>query len=139
MIRLLIEDMLDDLGHTLAGEASSISEALTLAREAEFDIAILDVDLNGTTVGTQYDQQNVTGTVALGGATLNLTLGITPAAGNTFTIIKDTGGLSGNFTNLNEGTVFTVTTGSFTGTFQITYQGGAGGHAQPANGFSRKK
>ena len=47
MIRLLIEDMLDDLGHTLAGEASSINEALILAREAEFDIAILDVDLSG--------------------------------------------------------------------------------------------
>ena len=47
MIRLLIQDMLDDLGHTLAGEAARIDEALKLARQAEFDVAILDVDLNG--------------------------------------------------------------------------------------------
>jgi CheY-like chemotaxis protein len=47
MIRLLIQDMLDDLGHTLAGEAARIDEALKLAKQAEFDVAILDVDLNG--------------------------------------------------------------------------------------------
>ena len=47
MIRMLLQDMLDDLGHTLAGEAGAIDEALTLARQAEFDIAILDVNLNG--------------------------------------------------------------------------------------------
>ncbi len=47
MIRLLLQDMLDDLGHTLAGEAGRIDEALTLARQGEFDVAILDVNLNG--------------------------------------------------------------------------------------------
>ncbi len=47
MIRMLLQDMLDDLGHTLAGEAGRIDEAVTLARQAEFDIAILDVNLNG--------------------------------------------------------------------------------------------
>ena len=47
MIRMLIQDMLDDLGHTLAGEAARIDEALKLASQAEFDVAILDVDLNG--------------------------------------------------------------------------------------------
>ena len=47
MIRMLIQDMLDDLGHTLAGEAARIEDALKLARQAEFDVAILDVDLNG--------------------------------------------------------------------------------------------
>jgi CheY-like chemotaxis protein len=39
--------MLDDLGHILAGEAARIDEALKLASQAEFDVAILDVDLNG--------------------------------------------------------------------------------------------
>jgi hypothetical protein len=34
---------LDDLGHTLAGEAARIEDALKLARQAEFDVAILDV------------------------------------------------------------------------------------------------
>ena len=47
MIRMLLQDMLDDLGHTLAGEAGRIDEAMTLAKQAEFDIAILDVNLNG--------------------------------------------------------------------------------------------
>jgi CheY-like chemotaxis protein len=47
MIRMLLEDMLGDLGHTLAGEAGRIPEALDLAKQGEFDIAILDVNLNG--------------------------------------------------------------------------------------------
>ena len=47
MIRLLLQDMLDDLGHTIAAEAGRIDEALALAKQAEFDVAILDVNLNG--------------------------------------------------------------------------------------------
>jgi CheY-like chemotaxis protein len=47
MIRLLLQDMLGDLGHTLAGEAGRIDEALTLAKNGEFDVAILDFNLNG--------------------------------------------------------------------------------------------
>ena len=47
MIRMLLQDMLADLGHTLAGEAGRIDEALTLAKDGEFDVAILDVNLNG--------------------------------------------------------------------------------------------
>jgi len=39
--------MLTDLGHTMAAEAGSIEEAMTLAKEAEFDVAVLDVNLNG--------------------------------------------------------------------------------------------
>ena len=47
MIRMLLDGMLTDLGHTVAGEAGSIEEALTLAKEGEFDVALLDVNLNG--------------------------------------------------------------------------------------------
>ena len=47
MIRMLLEGMLNDLGHTVAGEAGGIDEALVLAKDAEFDIALLDVNLNG--------------------------------------------------------------------------------------------
>ena len=47
MIRMLLQDMLADLGHTLAGEAGGIDEALALAKEGAFDVAILDVNLNG--------------------------------------------------------------------------------------------
>ena len=35
MIRMLLDGMLTDLGHTVAGEAGSIEEALTLAKEGE--------------------------------------------------------------------------------------------------------
>jgi CheY-like chemotaxis protein len=47
MIRMLLQDMLADLGHTLAGEAGRIEDAVALARQGEFDVAILDVNLNG--------------------------------------------------------------------------------------------
>ena len=47
MIRMLLQDMLTDLGHSLAGEASHIDEALALAKQSDFDLAILDVNLNG--------------------------------------------------------------------------------------------
>ena len=47
MIRMLLQEMLADLGHTLAGEAGRIEDALALARQGEFDVAILDVNLNG--------------------------------------------------------------------------------------------
>jgi CheY-like chemotaxis protein len=47
MIRMLLEDMLSDLGYTVAGEAAKLDEALVMAKQAEFDLAILDVNLNG--------------------------------------------------------------------------------------------
>jgi CheY-like chemotaxis protein len=47
MIRMLLEGMLEDLGHTVAGQAGTIEEALALAKQADFDVALLDVNLNG--------------------------------------------------------------------------------------------
>jgi CheY-like chemotaxis protein len=47
MIRMLLDGMLTDLGYTMTAEAGGIEEALALAKQAEFDIAILDVNLNG--------------------------------------------------------------------------------------------
>ena len=69
----------------------------------------LGVEINGTTVGTQYDQVNVTGTVNLAGSpTLNVNVGFASAAGNTFTIIQSTGAITGTFSGLPEGGTFTV-------------------------------
>jgi CheY-like chemotaxis protein len=50
MIRMLLEDMLGDLGYTIAGAVGRIEDAVKLARTGEFDMAILDVNLNGQTV-----------------------------------------------------------------------------------------
>jgi CheY-like chemotaxis protein len=47
MIRLLLDDMLSDLGYIMAAEAGRLDEALEVARQGEFDVAILDVNLNG--------------------------------------------------------------------------------------------
>jgi CheY-like chemotaxis protein len=47
MIRMLLEGMLTELGHTVAGEAGGVDEALALVKQGGFDIAILDVNLNG--------------------------------------------------------------------------------------------
>jgi autotransporter-associated beta strand protein len=96
------------------------SGSVTFASGAEFD-----VDLNGTIQGTNYDELNLAGgTASLGGAALNVNLGFTPAIGSVFTIIHATSGVSGTFNGFTEGRVFTATSGSFTGTFEITYRGG---------------
>jgi CheY-like chemotaxis protein len=50
MIRMLLEDMLSDLGYTVAAAAGRIHEAVPLARDGEFDVAILDINLNGEAV-----------------------------------------------------------------------------------------
>ncbi|WP_171471971.1 autotransporter-associated beta strand repeat-containing protein [Frigoriglobus tundricola] len=86
--------------------------------------ATYSVALDGTTVGTQYDQTAVTGTVTLAGATLSPSLGYTPAIGGTFEIISNDGAdpVSGGFNGLAEGA--TLTLGSVT--LRISYVGGDG-------------
>ena len=55
MIRMLLEDMLGELGHTIAVAAARIDEALEAAKSAEFDLAILDVNLNGEPISPVAD------------------------------------------------------------------------------------
>ncbi len=50
MIRMLLEDMLADLGYAIAASAGGLEEAVAIARNADFDVAILDVNLNGSAV-----------------------------------------------------------------------------------------
>src|SRR5258708_37108832 len=47
MIRMLLEDMLGELGYIVAAEAARIDEALEATKNADFDLAILDGNLNG--------------------------------------------------------------------------------------------
>jgi CheY-like chemotaxis protein len=62
MIRMLIEDMLTELGFTVAAEASRIDAAVNAARTAEIDIAVLDVNLNGQTTGPVAEALSARGT-----------------------------------------------------------------------------
>jgi len=50
MIRMMVADMLEDIGFRIAAEAGDINEATRLAKTAEFDIAILDVNVNGKVI-----------------------------------------------------------------------------------------
>jgi len=50
LIRMLLEDMLADLGHEVAATAASVGAAKQLASTGAFDAAILDVNLEGQEV-----------------------------------------------------------------------------------------
>ena len=82
------------------------------------------MELNGTTAGTGYDQINVTGTVTISNATLNATVGYTPANGDVYTLIDNDGvdAVTGTFDGLTEGATLTIGGSSF----KISYLGGTG-------------
>jgi CheY-like chemotaxis protein len=48
MISMLLEDMVLDCGGELVGPVARFDAALELARKAEFAVAVLDLNLNGT-------------------------------------------------------------------------------------------
>lgn len=47
LIRMMVADMLEELGCRVAAEAGRIDEAIRLAQSVEFDLAILDVNVGG--------------------------------------------------------------------------------------------
>jgi CheY-like chemotaxis protein len=55
MIRILLEGMLRQLGYTITAEAGRVEEALEVANNVDFDLAILDVNLNGQSVSPVAD------------------------------------------------------------------------------------
>jgi fibronectin-binding autotransporter adhesin len=67
-----------------------------------------NVELNSTVLGTGYDQLNVTGSINLNSAILNVTLGFSPSLNNSFTIIQSSGVLIGTFNGLPNGSTFNV-------------------------------
>jgi CheY-like chemotaxis protein len=62
MIRMLLEDMLSELGYTIVAEAAHIEEALEAANNVDFDLAILDVNLNGQPISPVADALVARGT-----------------------------------------------------------------------------
>ena len=50
MIRMMVADMLEELGYTIVAEAGDIDEGIRLVQSTDFDIAILDVNVNGKVI-----------------------------------------------------------------------------------------
>ncbi|QRM34434.1 response regulator [Microvirga sp. VF16] len=48
MISMLLEDMVRDWGGEVVGPVAKFDDALVLARDAEFALAVLDLNLSGT-------------------------------------------------------------------------------------------
>ena len=55
MIRMMVADMLEELGYTVSAEACEIDEAMRLAQSTYFDLAILDVNVNGKVISPVAD------------------------------------------------------------------------------------
>lgn len=99
-----------------------------------------EAEIAGPAAGTQYDQTIATGTVDLGGATLQIVPSYTPAAGQVFTIITGAsvtgtfGGLADGAEVVANGITFRV---HYTGTtVTLTYVGGIVG--APNTGLAKK-
>ena len=91
-------------GDLAPGDAGDSSGILNTANMTLNSGANFDVDLNGTTAGTQYDQLNATGTVNLAGATLNLFGHFTPVTGDVFTIVQ-AASITGTFNGLAQNSI----------------------------------
>ena len=108
-------------GTVSPGAASAGSGILNSGNVSFVSTAAYNVNLNGTMVGSAYDELNVTGTVTIGpSSTLNVTLGagFTPAVGNTFVIIQSSNAISGTFASLPEGAIYVA--GGYS--FRVSYK-----------------
>ena len=55
LIRMMVAQMVEELGHTVVAEAANIKDALELAQTAEYDIAILDINVGGERIDPVAD------------------------------------------------------------------------------------
>lgn len=55
MLSLDLQDILADLGHRVVGTAPRLEPAIDLARNADFDVAVLDVNLGGERIDPVAD------------------------------------------------------------------------------------
>jgi CheY-like chemotaxis protein len=69
IVAMMLEDMLIELGCEVIGPASTVKEALELAAAGGFDVAVLDINVNGLRsdpVAHALDAQGKTYTFATG-------------------------------------------------------------------------
>ncbi len=104
-------------------------QAVTLDGDLDLsDSTVLELQANGNTPGTGYDQLIIAGNnrvVDLANATLSLTLGFTPVAGRSYTVlslISPTSTILGEFAGLPQNGLLQIGDSQFT----INYAGGDG-------------
>jgi CheY-like chemotaxis protein len=56
LIAMMLEDFLDSLGHCVAGTCDTVAAALDRVEDGGFDVAIIDVNLNGERVWPVADR-----------------------------------------------------------------------------------
>lgn len=94
---------------------------------------ILSMEINGVTVGTLYDQVNVTGTVSLvSGNTLTLSLGYTPTDGTNFFLINNdlSDAIVGTLNGFAQDAIFTLASQLW----KISYTGDSGTNSFSGSG-----
>ncbi len=125
----LSADMTDSATFSETTAMLTFSNAVNLNHST----STLDIQLNGTTPGSGYDQVNIssTGSFSNNAANLKLAVGFTPAIGDKFTIVKVQGtdpnnnvgvfaSLNGVATDLSQGAKFVEPVSGQT--FQISYR-----------------
>src|SRR6267142_433964 len=50
LIRMMLAQMVEDLGHLIVSEAANIEAAISLAETRSFDLALLDINIAGSLV-----------------------------------------------------------------------------------------
>nr|WP_283813612.1 response regulator [Bradyrhizobium liaoningense] len=50
LIRMMLADMIEEAGHSVVAEAGDVKRGAALASDAEFDLAILDINVGGDTI-----------------------------------------------------------------------------------------
>ena len=111
-------------GQVSPGPASGGPAVLRASSTSLGASSALVVELNGASVGTGYDQLDVTGTVTLSGGGLSVSLGFLPAAGAQFVVINNDGTdpVVGTFGGLPEGATY-IGQGL---SYSLSYKGGTG-------------
>ena len=87
----------------IIGDSNKKSGLIAIANNyTQLATGVMDVQIGGTTPGTQYSQLNITGTATLTG-TLNIAVikPFKPTIGQTFTILGASTGVTGTFSVVN--------------------------------------
>jgi DNA-binding NarL/FixJ family response regulator len=55
LIRMMLVELIEEAGHSVVAEAGNVTKGAALATEAEFDLAILDINLGGDTIEVRVE------------------------------------------------------------------------------------